>query len=99
MDNCIKHGMPIIDSAGCEECKNTHFPSSRSPAGYGAWIDVDIEMPEGNKPVLIFYETPIWKNPAMAIAINFDGAGVFRIVEKGGAVKNATHWMPLPDAP
>lgn len=63
-----------------------------------SWKKLSDEMPKQNKPVLIFYESQFWKNPAMAVGINFDGDHL-RCLNGGAEILGATHWQELPDAP
>ena len=63
------------------------------------WIKFEKQQPPRNKPVLAFYESPFFKKTVMVVALNFDGSGVMRAVEKGGIIEGITHWMPLPTEP
>ena len=87
------HGRDGSDGDLCDVCY------WRKRAESSGWHKADEQMPEANKPVLVLYLSALWKNPTMAVAINFDGTGIFRCLQGGSEISRVTHWMPLPEPP
>lgn len=66
------------------------------------WIDINNELPEFDKDVLIFYED----KQAVSYLTRIEQGSGYRYVYFRNPdtynhyeISNATHWMPLPDAP
>ena len=105
VDEIFMHMIP--SDAICGRDNDKKCESSRSPAGYGAWVGVDSKFPDNGQCVDVWYAfgdmegrlTNVFYDPFEKIWWSWTFKEEDQLKSVLPKPSGVTHWMPLPDAP